>query len=169
MTMMPNVYSMMLSSMFVALAATLSYFPRRGECVVAFFALAIASLSPYSAITGSTLAFWGIATALVLGINALLPRHIAEARNGIPYIATASFAAMMVGLTFATSATIIIGSAIGALLGALAFAKTNSGKSLNFPSRQFFNYLAAKGLPIIVTASIIGVTISELLKAGGVL
>lgn len=76
---------------------------------------------------------------------------------------------MMVGLTFATSATIIIGSAIGALLGALAFAKTNSGKSLNFPSRQFFNYLAAKGLPIIVTASIIGVTISELLKAGGVL
>ena len=166
--MMPNVYSMMLSSMLVALAAMLTYFPRRGACAVALFALIIASLSPYCVIAPATLIFWGIAALIAMGIEALLPRHIAESRVGIPYIATAALAAMMVGLTLMASATIIIGSVIGALLGAVAFSRTRAGASLGFPSRQFFNYLAAKGLPIVVAASTIGITIAALIASGGV-
>lgn len=113
---------------------------------------------PHFAIPDGIMVFWGIATLIALGINYMLPFQIATSRVGMPYMAGAALCGTMLGLIAATEAGMICGAAAGVLCGAIAYSRTPRGRVLDFPSSQFFNYVLAKGLPLIVVMSTSGIT-----------
>ncbi|MDE7410560.1 MAG: hypothetical protein K2M94_00795 [Paramuribaculum sp.] len=108
----------------------------------------------WGTIPTNTLLFWGITAVIALGINYLLPADVAKSRVGVSYIAGGALTAAIAGTLLSTWGT-VIAAAIGAVLGSLAYSRTPSGNILEFPSKKFFNYLCAKGLPITVNISII--------------
>ena len=79
-------------------------------------------------------------------------------RLGVPYIFTASLAGMLIGLTV-SHAAMIVGAFFAAILGGVAYGRTPKGLQLAYPSHRFWNYLCAKGLPAVISFSIIGTTI----------
>lgn len=103
----------------------------------------------------STMLFWGCAALISWGIGVLLPRAVSSSKMGVGYIVGASLAGTLVGMLL-SSAGMILGSVVGAFCGALAFSRTPAGTAMRFPSRQFFNYLCAKGLVAVVTMCIAG-------------
>ena len=110
--------------------------------------------------------FWGVATILTLGINWMLPRHIWRSTVGLPFMAVGGLAGMAVGAVLNTMAAIILGTALGCLFGAVAFANTGAGRAvMTFPSKPFFNYLAAKGLPIVVALSMAGAVLVQFVQS----
>lgn len=113
--------------------------------------------------SGNTIIFWGITAAIALGINYMLPAEIAKSRVGVSYIAGGALTAAIVGTLLSTWGT-VIAAALGAVLGSLAYSRTPSGKILEFPSKKFFNYLCAKGLPITVNISLIVIYITLLIS-----
>lgn len=114
------------------------------------------------------LAFWGVAALLVLCIDFLLPRRTVTSQAGLAYLGGGSLAGMLVGLIFSYP-LMIVGAAAGAVFGAIAYSRTPGGNAIKFPSSQFIQYLCAKGLPVIVTISIIGVVLEIFLMAHHVL
>lgn len=113
--------------------------------------------------SGNTIIFWGITAAIALGINYMLPTEIAKSRVGVSYIAGGALTAAIAGTLLSTWGT-VIAAAFGAILGSLAYSRTPSGKVLEFPSKKFFNYLCAKGLPITVNISLIVIYITLLIS-----
>ncbi|MDE6396676.1 MAG: hypothetical protein K2K84_05345, partial [Muribaculaceae bacterium] len=65
-------------------------------------------------------------------------------------------------------ASLIGGACLGAFLGALAFSRTAAGRPMHFPSSKFFNYLGAKGIPPVVTLSMVGLTLAALIAGRAV-
>lgn len=112
--------------------------------------------------------FWGVAAALVLALGYMLPREVADSRRGVAYIVGATLAGTLVGM-IVSGAGMIAGSVVGAFCGALAYSRTPGGRDIDFPSSQFFNYLAAKGLPAVITMCIIGIVIALLASQHAIL
>lgn len=117
--------------------------------------------------TGQTL-FWAAAVVIVLLIDRLLPRAEARSRGGVGYVAGATLAGTLVGLLM-SSAGMIIGAAVGAFCGALAYSRTPAGRGLEFPGTRFVEFLGAKGLPAVVTMSIVGLTVCLLVDQRSIL
>lgn len=121
------------------------------------------------AISVGSLIFWFAAAFIAAVIVRLLPEQVSKSRVGVPYMATGAIAGMMVGVALDTVAALVIGTAAGVLFGALIFGNTLAGSTLEFPSMRYFNYVLAKGLPLVVAMSIVGLTLStciHLLGAG---
>lgn len=108
--------------------------------------------------SATPLIFWGIATAIVIGLEYLLPKNIASSRRGVGYIAGAALAGAFVGLVISHE-WMIVGSVAGAILGGIAYSRTPAGSVMEFPSSKFLNYLCAKGLPAVVTMCIVGTSV----------
>lgn len=102
---------------------------------------------------------WGVATGIVVAIELMLPIAVAKATNGMGYIAVGALAGTIVGMVGLNYGWMIVGAAAGSLLGCMAYSRTPSGQRLRFPSSQFIQYLCAKGLPTVVTMSMIGISI----------
>lgn len=102
---------------------------------------------------------WGIAVAIVLVIDMMQPRRLARCTNGMTYIGIGALVGMMVGMTGFSYLWMVAGAAIGVIAGGYVYARTPAGRPLGFPSAQFFQYLCAKGLPAVVTVSIIGIAV----------
>ena len=94
----------------------------------------------------------------------LLPPVIRFSRRGLGYIAGGALVGMALGLTMYRPATVIGGSILGALLGAIAYSRTSNGKVLEFPTVKFFNYLGAKGIPAVMSASMVGSVIAAIIN-----
>ena len=138
------------------------FFPRIPTCLVTYLAMWCARLSGYTPFPNSTMIFWGIAVVLVVINRYMLPNHIRDSRRGLGYIAGGALAGMAIGLTLYTAASIIGGAILGTLIGAVAYARTSRGAVLEFPTIKFFNYLGAKGIPSVMTASMAGLIIAGL-------
>lgn len=150
--------------LLLAVAAGLSFFKGYLAPVVAFLGLCVTGLSGSVAPSPGSYIFWGTAMIIVVSIGLMLPRRIVSSRLGMPYICGASLAGMLVGLALGSHAAMVAGAFAGAVLGGIAFAKTPAGKVLEFPTSRFLNYLCAKGLPAVVTMSIIGTAVGVLLR-----
>jgi hypothetical protein len=100
---------------------------------------------------------WGIAVGIVLIIEMMQPRSLARCTNGMMHIGVGVFVGMMVGLTGFSYLSMVVGAAVGGLAGGVVYARTPAGKALRFPSRQFFQYLCAKGMPAVVAVTLIGI------------
>lgn len=143
-------------------AAILAFFNTTYAPVVAFLGLCVTGMLPESAISMSAYIFWGIAMLISVSLGFILPPTVARSRLGLAYICGASLAGMLVGLAVSSHAAMVAGAFIGAVLGGVAYAKTPAGKVLEFPTSRFLNYLCAKGLPVVVTMSIVGTAIARL-------
>lgn len=142
-------------------AVVLMFRPWPWAALVAYAGLWLMVWSGHIVLSPAQLVFWGVAAALVAGINFLLPAEVVASRRGVAYIAGAALAGTLVGM-LASGAGMIVGSVVGAACGALAYSRTPSGRDIVFPSRPWLNYLAAKGLPAVVTCCIIGIVVALL-------
>lgn len=155
-----------LGTLLLLTAIMLAFRPVFPAALVAYASLWMFQLSGHLQFPSSTIIFWSVATLIVLGLDRLLPAAVSRASQGQGYIATGSFAAMAVGMLM-SGAGIILGAAIGAFLGALAYTRTPAGQTLPFPSSPFLRLLCAKGLPVIVAFSMVGLITRDLLVIYG--
>ncbi|MDE6574211.1 MAG: DUF456 family protein [Muribaculaceae bacterium] len=140
-----------LISLFLAgIAVGGSFVPRFPSVPVAFIALLLSYFAPSTGITGSMLAFWAVASALATGINFLHPKALTGTSHGHAYVAGGTLTGTIAGLAI-TSATATLGACLGAFLGALAYMRTPASPRFTVASSQFVQYLAAKGLPDVLT------------------
>ncbi|MBQ4291326.1 MAG: DUF456 domain-containing protein [Muribaculaceae bacterium] len=122
---------------------------------VAYAGLWLVNLSHKVWIDPNQLIFWGIAVVLLMLINFAKPDRAASA-TAAAYPSAGAIAGALLGIVVSPdNAGLIIGSALGALLGAVAFSRTPRGAAaVKFPTSKFFAYLCAVGLPAVVTACI---------------
>lgn len=144
-------------------SAAAMFLPRIPSCIIAYLALWAARLSGYTPFSTETMIFWGIAVVLVTVNSFMLPAFIRNSSRGLGYIATGALAGMAVGLTLYRPATVICGAVIGTFVAAIAYTRTANGAVLEFPTSKFFNYLGAKGIPAVMTASMIGLVLAGLI------
>lgn len=142
----------------LVLAVALTFYSTTYGTAVAFLALCMSGLMPGVHLGASTYMFWGVAMLIVIALNFILPQGVTASRLGVPYIFTASLAGMLIGLTV-SHAAMIVGAFFAALLGGVAYGRTPKGHQLAYPTHRFWNYLCAKGLPAVISFSIIGTTI----------
>lgn len=145
-----------LTVILLVAATSLTFFSGIYAPVVAFLGLCCAGMLPGEHFSVTVYVFWGLAMLIAVALGLMLPPSVTRSRIGMSYICGASFAGMLVGLALSSHAAVVAGAFAGAALGGVAFAKTPSGKVLEFPTSKFLNYLCAKGLPAVVTMSIIG-------------
>lgn len=141
--------------LLLAAAVVLAFVPKPWSAPLAWAGLLSLAISDTIESSSSILIFWGIAALIAWGINIMLPRAVARSSMGVAYMTGAALAGTSVGMLL-SGAGMIAGSVLGAFCGALAFSRTPAGNTLHFPSKQFVNYLCAKGLPAVVTTCIAG-------------
>lgn len=154
---------LILSILLAGIAIVLAYMSRWEALAIAWAALACAIFSHLLTLGVSAVVFWGIATALVMGIYAMLPAEVRKAKAGVPYLCTGALVGAVLGMIVATQAAIILGCAIGIVLGAIAFGRMG-GKALGYPSKKFFNYALAKGFQALVVFSMLGLLLCGLIN-----
>lgn len=157
---------LILSVLFTGIAVVLAYSSRWLAVVTAFVALILGKYSGVADIDASSLIFWGVAVLIVLAINYLLPSQIRSSRTGVAFFATGALAGAFLGLLFNTVAGVICASAVGVIIGAVAFSRLPAGRVLEFPTNKFFNYLCAKGLPLVVIFSMLGILCLHFINLG---
>lgn len=153
----PTLIPIIISALLTLFSVVMAFRAWRWTPLTAYMAMwPLYYLTEFTGFTDSLLTFWGIATLIALGINYMLPFSVATSRTGMAYMAGGALAGTFVGLLATPVAGVICGSAAGGFLGALAFSRMRAGKVLAFPSRRFFNYIVAKGLPLVVEMSASG-------------
>ena len=153
-----NTFLLIVAGVMLTAAVVMAFIPQSWSAPLAWLGLLLARLSGHLMLSTGQVIFWAVAAAIVLGINYLLPVAVVKSRRGVPYIAGGALVGAFVGM-IASGAMLIVGSVVGATFGALAYKRTPAGADLEFPSRRFFNYLAAKGLPAVVTLCIVGIAL----------
>ncbi len=156
-------FLLVISGLGLAAVAWLAfYLARKGrvEGVIAVYAALL--LCGYGHVPAGELVFWGVASAAAVALMLLLPRRVSKSTVGMAYITAGGLVGMVVGLSLGTMASLILGSAAGCLLGAFVVGRLDTGRALDFPSRKFFNYVCAKGLPVVVLFSMLGLILSTL-------
>ncbi len=143
-----------LLALWSVVAAFLSW---RWAAATSYLALWPLYYLPEFSIPESKLVFWGISTLMALGINYMLPFNVAASRTGMAYIAGGALCGTMTGLALSSMAAVICGAAVGCFCGAMAYSRTPRGRGMDFPSRRFFNYVVAKGLPLVVVLSTVAI------------
>lgn len=145
----PNTLICIVSLIIAAAAVVANFMSRRWSCLLSFIAFALLYFLGNVAIPLQQMWFWGTSALLGWGICVLLPAQVMHSRHGLGYIAGGALVGAFIGILISLP-FIVIGSLAGAFCGALAYSRTPSGAALRFPSKQFLNYLCAKGLPAAV-------------------
>lgn len=162
-----SIFLTILTICAIAAAVVCIFLSWRWSALVAWLALVPMYFIDGESVTGTTLLFWGVACGIVLGINTLLPQSVVSSRVCVPYMAVGALAGAFAGMLMPLQqAGMILGAVAGLLLGAIAYTRTPSGssKGLVFPSRQWFNYTCAKGLPIVVTLATAAIAIMAVIR-----
>lgn len=152
-------------TLILSLAAVAAmFFPRIPAVLAAYAALVCAHFAGAVFVTPKVLIFWGVASAIVLGLRAIQPPALAAERRGSRYVALAAIVGVVLGFVLSpTSATVITGGVVGAFFGAMAFNLSPAGPRMPLASTPFFEYLGAKGLPAVVTAAMAAIAVASLL------
>lgn len=127
---------------------------------VAYGGLWLLNLSHRVWIDPNQLIFWGIAVVLLMLINFARP-DVKHSTTAAAYPSAGAIVGALLGIVaFPDNAGLIIGSALGAILGAFAFSRTPRGRmAVKFPSSKFFAYLCSVGLPAVVTSCIVALPV----------
>ena len=140
-------------------AVVLVLVPRWVAAVPAFVGLVLMHLSYYIDVKTMTFIFWGIATAITVGLFYLQPSGEPDGnRSSNLYVGFTAMAGGMLGILVAPR-IMVLGVILGAAMGQQAYSRTPAGKWMLTPSSQFWRYFAAKCLPAIVAISIVCIAI----------
>ncbi len=127
--------------------------------VPAYAALCLLHWSTSIYLPTKTFVFWGMATALCVGVQYLSPKDEPDGRvTGNYYISIAAIAGCLLGILI-SARIMVLGVVLGAIMGQMAFSKTPHGKWLKFPSVTFIRYFCAKSLQAIVAVAMVGIAI----------
>lgn len=127
--------------------------------VPAYAGLWLLHLSVYTMFPKWIFVFYGIATAMVVGLKCLSPKGEPDGRStGNLYLGLGALMGCMLGM-LVEARYMLLGTILGTAMGQLAFARTPHGKWLMLSKSNFIQYLCAKGLPVIVAVAMIGVGI----------
>ena len=133
--------------------------PRWVAAVPAYAGLVLMHLSYYIAVPMLTFIFWGIATAITVGLFYLQPSGEPDGhRSSNLYVGFTAMAGGMLGILLAPR-IMVLGVILGAAMGQLAYSRTPAGRWMLTPSSQFWRYFAAKCLLAIVAISIVCIAI----------
>ena len=110
-------------------------------------------------VPAQALGYWGAMVFLVFTISSLQSPALTKATQGTVPITLTSLAGMVVGLSLASYAALLVGAVGGAVAGGIFFARTPKGAALHFPSKRFLQYLCAKGFPTVVSVSLLGMAL----------
>ena len=160
-----NYHTLEIIAFVLASVSVLSTFiPRFPAVLCAYLGMLCMHYAGAVYIDSGILIYWAVATAIVLALDILQPRALTATRRGHAYVTGATIAGTLLGyVTVASAAGIIIGGAVGAFLGALAFMRTPAGPRFPRASSEFMQYLCAKGLPAVVTCSMAAITFATAL------
>lgn len=152
-------------TIILSLAAVVATFvPRIPSVAAAYAALVCAHLAGAIYVDAKTLIFWGVASAIVLGLRVLQPKALVMTAKGLPYVALATIAGTAIGYMISpTAASVILCASAGAVLGAIAYMRTPAAPCIAITSSRFVEYLCAKGLPCVVTTSMAAIAIASLI------
>ena len=143
----------------LVIALLLALRPRWVAAVPAYAGLVLMHLSYYIAVPMLTFIFWGIATAITVGLFYLQPSGEPDGhRSSNLYVGFTAMAGGMLGILLAPR-IMVLGVILGAAMGQLAYSRTPAGKWMLTPSSQFWRYFAAKCLLAIVAISIVCIAI----------
>ena len=146
----------------LAIALGLVLWPKWNAALPAFAGLVLMHLSYRIAVPGITFIFWGLATLITVGLFLLSPRGEPDGhRSSNLYIGFTAMAGGLLGIMLEPR-VMVLGVALGAAMGQLAYSRTPAGKWMLEPSSQFWRYFAAKSLPAIVAVSIVCIAIMGL-------
>lgn len=141
------------------LAIVACFVPRVSASLIAYGALICSHFAHVAYATDSVLLYWGIVTAIVVGLRFIQKPGLSCTRAGIGYISCGAIVGAVLGFVIRPAAAlIIIGAFAGAFLGSVAYVRTPSGRRESEISNGFVNYTAAKGLPIVVAVSMAVIT-----------
>ena len=141
-----------------------SFVPRFPACIPAWLGLLCMHISGAPYVDSKVLIFWGIASIIVLMLGILQPKSLTGARQGHAYVVGATIVGVILGyLISPVSAAIILGGAVGAFFGALAFMRTPAGPRFPVASSEFLQYLCAKGLPAVISCAMAAIVIATAL------
>ena len=150
------------AGLFAGISVMHAYRSRWDSVMWAYVALWIVKAGG-APISMGQLIFWGAASAIAICIMVLLPNVVRKSDLGVRFIVTGALAGVAIGVLANTMAAIIAGAALGVIFGGVAASRTRVGRVLDFPTKRFFNYLCAKGLPMVVAMSMIGILASFLI------
>lgn len=154
------------SVLLYVIAVAMAFLGISWSVVMSYAGMITMNAATIATLTTWDLVSWAIASLLVIVIALLQsPRdtHRAVKAQGTAYVVTATLAGTLVGM-LTGRAGMIIGAVIGAFLGALAFSRTPRGRELNFPSNTFLQYLAARGLPAVVTMCMLAMGLALIIE-----
>ena len=156
-----STFCLIIGLLLMAGALVLAFRPVIPSVLFCYAAMWILDAGDIVVVSSNSLMFWGMATLMVLLIN------MAQSANrrivsGQGYVAIGTLAGAVVGMLM-SHAGIILGAAIGASMGLVAYCRTPEGRVVQFPSREFVKRLASIGLPMIVAMSIFATILEKLL------
>ena len=144
-----------------AVSAALLFVPRVPSVVLSYISLICAGLSGAQYITTQVYIYWAVATAIVLGLRVLQPQ---SAKYGRGYICGGALTGALLGyLLSPTAASMILCSALGAFFGGAAYMRTPRSPRMAINSPRFLSYLAAQGLPAVVSSVMAAIAVMSVL------
>ena len=155
---------MTILALVLAVVALAGLFVNRIPAVlIAYCALCVAKFDGAEYLTWSRVWFWFAITALVLGIRFIQGNPYGQFRTGRYYVGAATICGVAVGYACMPAiAAIIVGGAVGAFLGTIAYMSTPRSPHYAVGTPDFLRFLSALGLPAVITcsmAAIVGATL----------
>lgn len=153
---------LIIGAILMSAALVLSFRNSTTAAVAAFVGAWAMRAAGYLPVTAQQLLFWDIAVLMVLAISLMRRTAVAIPAKVRRFIAIGAIAGMAAGLSF-HQAGAIVGSALGAIFGLIAYSRLSN-------MRQFAmlrDWLLAYGLPIVVTMSLVALSIQGLILRAG--
>lgn len=150
---------LILGAILLLAAMVLVIKPWTIAAIPAYAGLWLLHLSKYTMFPKWTFIFYGVATLMVVGLKYMSPKGEPDGRTtGNLYIGLGAMMGCLLGMLI-DARFMLLGTALGAVMGQLAFSRTPHGRWLMLSKSNFIQYLCARGLPAIVAVAMIGVGI----------
>lgn len=141
----------------LALGVCLCVRPYVPSPIISYGGLWLLQWSGAISVPQASLSFWGVVVAVMAVISYLETPSLIKTTQGTTHITVTSLAATLLGMTMGHYATMVVGACVGAVAGAVFFARTSKGAALEFPSSKFVRYMCAKCFPTAVTMALTGI------------
>lgn len=156
-----------ISIIAIVLALGLSFYRYIPSACAAYAAIICAHFGDVGGqitISADSLLFWGVAAVIVLGLALLNTDNPVITTISRSYSIIGAICGGLLGFVSShTAATVIVGSTLGAVLGAFAFSRTPAGAAARADRHLFVDYVCATGLPAVVITGMCGVALSAIL------
>lgn len=150
---------------FAAVGVVMMFVPRLPAVVAAFLSLLCAYFAGTSNVSEQVLVYWSVAALIVLVLRGLGRGEGNGDVRGNAYISAGALVGAFLGFAVTpTSGTVILGSALTAFIGSVAYMRMPGSPGFAVASGRFVQFLCARGLQAVVTVSVSAIAVSSVLS-----